>query len=279
MDLTAWWEGGDHLALDLGGQARSVFVRRMGHGPPLTLFHGFPSSSHDWAKVAPALAERHTLIAPDFLGFGASDKPADHVYSLHEQADLVQAVWAELGVTETAALAHDYGVSVLQELFARDAPITAAHFLNGGLYPDLHHPEPVQVALRDPVQGPQISAAINEEIFGAALAATFADGYDHDADAQAIWRATERGDGHRISHLLIGYIADRQEHEERWVGALEGTGVPRAFTWGMVDPVSGGHVMPRLRERFPSAPITQLDDVGHWPQLEAPERVIAAVLA
>jgi pimeloyl-ACP methyl ester carboxylesterase len=43
-------------------------------------------SSHDWAKVAPALAERFELLALDFLGFGASDKPSDYAYSLGEQA-------------------------------------------------------------------------------------------------------------------------------------------------------------------------------------------------
>ena len=58
----------------------------------MTLLHGFPNSSHDCAKVAPALAERFELLALDFLGFGASDKPPDYAYSLGEQTDLVKAV-------------------------------------------------------------------------------------------------------------------------------------------------------------------------------------------
>ena len=59
--------------LDLrGARARSSCAD--GRGPSMTLLHGFPSSSHDWARVAPALAE-HRLLMPDFLGFGASDKP------------------------------------------------------------------------------------------------------------------------------------------------------------------------------------------------------------
>jgi len=47
----------------------------------MTLLHGFPSSSHDWAKIAPALAERYALTMPDLLGFGASTKPHEHRYS------------------------------------------------------------------------------------------------------------------------------------------------------------------------------------------------------
>src|SRR5205807_8250945 len=93
----------------------------MGRGPAMTLLHGFPSSSHDWAKVAPALAERHALLLCDFLGFGASDKPSEHVYSLLEQADLVEALWAREGIASTRLVAHDYAVSVTQELLARDS--------------------------------------------------------------------------------------------------------------------------------------------------------------
>jgi pimeloyl-ACP methyl ester carboxylesterase len=279
-----WWSAGEHVALSLGGIERAIFVRRLGEGPTLTLVHGFPSSSHDWAKVAPALAERHALLLPDLLGFGASPKPADHEYSLHGQADLVEAVWAREGVTSTALVAHDYGASVAQELLARHAEgsltveLTAVHLLNGGLYPDLHRPQPTQTALLDPEQGPQISALLNEELFVQALRPTFAENFDAAADSADIWEATSRDDGHRIAHLLIRYIPDRERNEGRWTSALERSGVPVAFVWGMLDPISGAHMAQRIRERMPEAPFTELDDVGHWPALEAPEWVAGAVL-
>jgi pimeloyl-ACP methyl ester carboxylesterase len=282
--IDRWWEGGEVLRLGVGGAERSVFVRCMGTGPKLTLLHGFPSSSHDWAKVAPALAARHTLLLVDFLGFGASEKPAAHEYSLHEQADLVQALWAHEGVTATAVAAHDYAVSVTQELLARRAEGTlgvelgAVTLLNGGLYPDLHRPQPTQLALLDPEQGPRVSELLNEELIVAGLAPTFAEGYDAAADSADIWRSTSRAEGHRISHLLIRYISDREAHSERWVGALEGTDVPLSFIWGMADPVSGAHMAERIRERLPGAPFVALEDVSHWPALEAPERVAAALL-
>jgi pimeloyl-ACP methyl ester carboxylesterase len=251
----------------------------------MTLLHGFPSSSHDWAKVAPALAERHALLMPDFLGFGASDKPADHDYSLLEQTDLVEALWARDRVTATALVAHDYGVSVAQELLARRADgalaveLTSVDLLNGGLYPDVHRPQPTQEALLDPEQGPQLAAAIDEELFVASLAPTFPDGYDLAADGAAIWRSMERDDGIRIVHRLIRYMVDRRENEARWTGALETTDAPLRFVWGMLDPISGAHMAERIRERRPDAPLVALEDVAHWPQLEAPERVVAPLLA
>jgi pimeloyl-ACP methyl ester carboxylesterase len=282
--IEAWWSAGERVTVRIGAGERAVFVRRAGEGSAMTLLHGFPSSSHDWAGVFDALAAKHTLLAPDFLGFGASDKPRDHDYSLHEQADLVEALWAREGVTHTAVVAHDYAVSVTQELLARGAAgelavdLTSVHLLNGGLYPDLHRPEPIQTALLDPEQGPKISALLNEELLTGALAPTFAPGYDAAADSADIWRSLQRDDGQLLAHRLIRYMTDRVEHADRWVAALETTDVPLAFVWGMLDPISGAHIAERIRARLPTAPFTALDDVGHWPPLEAPERVAAAIL-
>ena len=280
-----WWSAGEWVSVGLGETDRSIFVRRMGSGPAMTLLHGFPSSSHDWMRVAPALADRHALLLPDFLGYGASEKPADHDYSIAEQADLLEALWAGEGIVSTVIVAHDYAVSVTQELLARRArgalavDLVAVHLLNGGLYPDLHRPQPGQLALLDPEQGPQLSAGLTEELFVMALSPTFAPGFDAAGDSAEIWRATARDGGQAIMHRLIRYLTDRAINEERWVAALQGTDVSLAFVWGMLDPVSGAHMAARIRERLPGAPFRALRDVAHWPALEAPERVSSAILA
>lgn len=282
--IEQWWADGERVPVGLGGVERAIFVRRLGRGPSMTLLHGFPSSSHDWVKVAPALAERHALLLFDFLGFGASAKPAEHEYSLHEQADLVEAMWAREGISTTIVVAHDYAVSVTQELLARRAEgalaveLRAVHLLNGGLYPDLHRRQPAQTALLDPEQGPKIGALLNEELVVQSLGPTFAEGYDAAADGADIWRSMARDDGQLIGHLLVRYITDREAHEARWVAALEGTDVPLSFVWGMLDPVSGAHMAQRIAERLPRAPLLALADVAHWPQLEVPARVAAALL-
>jgi pimeloyl-ACP methyl ester carboxylesterase len=282
-DVEEWWAGGEHVALAFGGARHAIFVRRLGSGPQMTLLHGFPSSSHDWAKVAPALAERHTLLMCDFLGFGASAKPAEHEYSLHEQTDLIEALWAHEAISQTILVVHDYAVSVAQELFARRAEnrlavdLRAVHLLNGGLYPDAHRRQPTQTALLDPEHGPRIGELINEELFAGGIAPTFADAYDAAGDSAQMWRAMEREDGQRIGHLLIRYVVDRERHERRWVQALEQTDVPLSFVWGMLDPVSGAHMAQRIAQRLPDAPLLQMADVAHWPQLEAPSRVAEAL--
>jgi pimeloyl-ACP methyl ester carboxylesterase len=282
--IEQWWSQGERVQVRLSGSERSIFVARAGAGPALTLLHGFPSSSYDWARALPKLAAQRRLLLFDFLGFGASEKPADHDYSIREQADLVEAMWARERIDATAVVAHDYAVSVMQELLARRAAgalavdLIAVQLLNGGLYPDVYRPQPGQLALLDPEQGPQISAQITEELWTMALAPTFAEGFDAAADSADIWRSMSREGGHRIVHRLIQYMKDREVNSERWVRALERSDVPLSFVWGMLDPISGAHMAQRICERLPAVPLLALDDVGHWPALEAPERVVTAIL-
>ncbi|MAL91582.1 MAG: alpha/beta hydrolase, partial [Pseudomonas sp.] len=126
-----------------------------GEGEPLLLIHGFPTASWDWHKVWQPLAARYRLVACDMLGFGYSAKPRGHAYNLIEQADLQQALLAELGIDGPIhVLAHDYGDSVAQELLARHCEgriaLASCVFLNGGLFPETHHPVRVQKLLLGP---------------------------------------------------------------------------------------------------------------------------------
>ncbi len=90
------------------------------HDPALILLHGFPSSSYDFRELMPLLGD-HALLTFDFLGFGLSDKPAGHDYSLFGQADLVEElVRRHLPERSVFLVAHDMGTSVATELMARD---------------------------------------------------------------------------------------------------------------------------------------------------------------
>ena len=280
-----WIAGGARRPVRLAAGDRQIFARTGGAGAWCTLLHGFPTSSHDWYRIWDALCGRRRLLALDFLGFGESDKPAEHDYSIAEQADVTERLWDALGVPRTALVVHDYGVSVAQELLARlgegrlTVEIELAVFLNGGLYPELHRPQPAQLLLLDPEQGPRLGERITEETFAQGLARTFSPSRQPSADElREQWAAVSRRDGHRIGHRLIRYIPDRRRNRDRWVGALEHTTVPRHFIWGELDPVSGAHMADGIEAGIPGADILRLADVGHWPQLEAPEVVAAQVV-
>ncbi|WP_227538139.1 alpha/beta fold hydrolase [Marinobacter vulgaris] len=113
----------------------------------ILLIHGFPTASWDWHKIWPALRQAHRVVAMDMLGFGFSEKPASHRYSIHQQADIVEGVVRQLGLDRFHVLAHDYGDTVAQELLARqklELPLAWFGELPGiGHYPQVEAPDNV----------------------------------------------------------------------------------------------------------------------------------------
>ncbi|MBL1078969.1 alpha/beta hydrolase [Nocardia sp. 2] len=273
-----WVAGGERLTI----AGHSIFHRQDGpaDGRPVTLLHGYPSSSHDWVSVLPALTAAGLRVTTlDYLGFGASDKPVGHDYRMTEQASLVEELWRHLGIGETALVAHDYGVSVAQELLARDATrITRSAWLNGGLYVDLYRPLPIQRVMIGPL-GKLLGPVMVERAFAASLRRILGRQIS-DADMHELWLAMSDNGGRRVQWGLNRYHAERVQQAERWQRALETYSGPMLFVWGPVDPISGGHLLPRLRERLPHAEFVVLDEApatGHYPQLENPAAVATAL--
>lgn len=211
----------------------------------------------------------------DFLGLGASDKPFPHAYFLLEQASIVEAVWAKLGIESTTLVAHDYGVSVAQELLHRDpSRVTSMTWLNGGIFSELHRPTKAQQALHDP-GGEILAANFTLEQYGRALREIL--GRDvSDETLHQMWLAFTAGGGLRVASPLLQYIDDRRTYTDRWTHAIASFPRSQHFIWGPADPISGAHVVPRIRELVPQATVSVLDGppaVGHYPQLEAPDLV------
>jgi pimeloyl-ACP methyl ester carboxylesterase len=285
MDYEAWLASGERVSVELPRSGRfQVFCRVAGNGPWLTLLHGFPTSSWDWARVAPALEPRFRVLAPDFLGFGDSDKPARHAYSIFEQADLVQTLWRRFRVEETTLAGHDYGATVAQELLARGregtlgAELRAVVLLNSGLYVELARPLLIQRLLASRILGPLLARALTERAFARSLSSVISPAHALGREElRAQWEVVRRANGVAATPRLLRYMAERREHAVRWGEALERTGVRLQLVWGMADPRSGAHIAEHVRRRVPGARIVALPDVGHYPQLEVPEAVAAAI--
>jgi pimeloyl-ACP methyl ester carboxylesterase len=291
LTLEQWFAGGERVPVTLpagpDGRARSyrIFRRIEGSGPWLTFLHGFPTCSWDWTPVSDALSPQFRLLMPDFLGYGDSDKPRGHAYTVAEQADIIEALWRDSGVAETGIVAHDFGDTVALELLARQregrlsARITRMVMLNGGIYVEAARPLRIQRLLLRPGIGPALSLLLNERLFARNFASIFSPGHPVSPDdLRQHWTAIQRRGGQRNYHRLIQYIAERYRYQSRWEGALEADAVPLRFIWGMLDPVSGGHVAAHLRQRLPQADIVELRDIGHYPQLEVPDTVAAEIV-
>jgi pimeloyl-ACP methyl ester carboxylesterase len=77
-----------------------------GEGPAIVLLHGFPDNHHLYDRLVPHLADRHVVVF-DFLGWGESDKPADHDYTFDNQTGDLDAVVNGLGLDRVVLVPHD----------------------------------------------------------------------------------------------------------------------------------------------------------------------------
>ena len=91
-----------------------------GAGEPVLLLHGYPQTKAMWHRVAPALAERFTVVATDLRGYGASAKPPAGddaaAYSKRQMALDQVAVMRELGFPTFSVVGHDRGARVAYRL-------------------------------------------------------------------------------------------------------------------------------------------------------------------
>jgi pimeloyl-ACP methyl ester carboxylesterase len=292
--VAAWRERG----MDAEFQGRRIHLfERDGSGPLLLFLHGFPSSSYDW-RLLLDLETGHPALAPDFLGFGLSEKPRDHDYTLHWQADLVEELVRrhhETGRSSPSAaerprtngpvflVAHDMGTSVATELMARDLEgsldmeLAGALLLNGSMIQGAASPTLGQRILRSAV-GPLFSRLSSERFFRQQFGSIFSP--DHplsDEEAEDQWALICAGGGRTLNHKTIRYMEERFRHAERWHGALKNWPKPLALAWGMLDPVATEAVLDAVLELRPAADPTRFEDLGHYPQIEDPERVAGAL--
>jgi pimeloyl-ACP methyl ester carboxylesterase len=126
-----------HRTLNIDGV--TLFYREAGpaDAPAILLLHGFPTSSHMFRNLIPALADRYRVIAPDYPGYGQSDMPdrSRFSYTFDRFASLVDGLLDRLGVARYAMYVMDYGAPVGWRLALKHPDrITALIVQNGNAY-------------------------------------------------------------------------------------------------------------------------------------------------
>ncbi|MCH8498383.1 MAG: alpha/beta hydrolase [Marinobacter sp.] len=264
-----WFSYGDH----------AIFSRTAGQGEVVLLLHAFPTASWDWHRLWPALTSRYRVMVADMLGFGFSDKPPHYRYSINDQADLQQGWLEAAGVERVHLIAHNYGCSVAQELLARELEgglrfdIASTCFLNGALFPEVHQPITLQKLLCGPLGG-LVSRGFVRQVFDYNFSKLFGERTKPSPEElDDFWQLLVYNNGQGILHRLIRYMEERRCHRHRWVGALQHTKVPLQLISGRADPVSGIAMAERFRVLVPQGDLVSLEHIGHYPHVEAPERV------
>jgi pimeloyl-ACP methyl ester carboxylesterase len=278
----AWRRRGRFVTL---AEGHRIFALQEGAGPDLVLVHGFPSTSHDFAAALPFLTPRFRVTTWDHLGFGFSDKPAsdDVSYSLLDQGRRAGEIARALGVERARVVGHDMGLTIAVEMLCRHEAGTLGFAMdelglcNGSHLVELAKLTPFQHAIMTDEGAAAFARTYDPELFAQGLKFVWADATrtpEVDIRAMAYWLALDGGLA--VLGRIARYNIERRQYADRWRPILGRTDVPIRVVWGDRDPIAVLEIGERLAE-MSGGPLTVLEGVGHYAQMEAPEQWAEAV--
>jgi haloalkane dehalogenase len=263
-----------------------------GGGRPVVLLHGNPAWSYLYRRFIPALTGAgHRAIAIDLLGFGRSDKPADpDAFAIEAHARRVAAVLGSLDLRDACLVVHDWGGPIgLPWAVANPDRVVRLMILNT-FAPTLPGPMGKGLSLR------MLRARGLGELIGKTRAGIVEDfllgnGIRHkerlDDEAKRAYRAPHPDRESRAAMLAFprqvpleagGPVAELTRVAEQGL-RQHFADRPARICWGMRDVLFGEAVLDLWRGVLPAAPVTRLEDAGHFVQEDAHERVIPELLA
>ena len=260
--------------------------------PVLLLIHGWPTSSIDWFDVAGPLSGRFRVCALDFPGYGFSGKPPGWGYSLARDQELIEFYLSVvLGAEAAVIVAHDRGDSVALVHAARCAqgqPATRLEHLvlsNGNIFLPLSSLTQAQRQVLDAQSWSQIAAAVTPPVLAAGLGATtFTPPRNPgDPEVEVLTATFDHGNGMKVLHETIQYLAERSSHEQAWLTALAGAPFPVTVIWGLYDTVSPPRVASYVWNQYlmlkPGGNrLYFIPDANHYLQADRPDAFVAALL-
>jgi pimeloyl-ACP methyl ester carboxylesterase len=246
------------------------------------LIHGIASSSATWDRVLPVLADRFTVIAPDLLGHGGSTKTAGD-YSLGAQASGIRDLMVALGHERATLIGHSLGGGIALQ-FAYQFRERCERIVlvdSGGLgkevslhlralsFPGAEHLPPFAFAPRLQAAGAAAVGWLGR--IGLRPAPSFAEilsSYASLADGE-----TRSAFFHTL-HSVVDMNGQRPSALNR-LYLLEG--VPTMIVWGERDPIIPVAHARAAHEAIPGSVLHVFARVGHFPQIDDPERFATVV--
>jgi pimeloyl-ACP methyl ester carboxylesterase len=256
-----------------------VGFRRSGDGDQLlVLLHGITSTSEAWRRVMPRLAEGYTVVAPDLIGHGRSAKPRGD-YSLGAYAAGVRDLLAVLGFEHGTVIGHSFGGGIAMQFAYLFPEYTErmALIASGGLGREVH---PLLRAATLPgsewilpLLAREWPVRAGDAVRSVAAKVGLEAGPDLAEFARGYASLTEEGASDAFVHTMRSVI----DHEGQRVSALDrlylADQLPTLIVWGTDDPVIPVEHGRRAHEIVEHSRYVEIEGSGHWPMLDAPDRV------
>ena len=264
-----------------------------GAGPAFVLMHGFPDNLHIWDDLVPYLtASGRRVVTFDFLGFGASDKPAGGAYSFRQQMGDLEAVVEGLDLGKIVPVAHDSsGIASINYALAHPDGIDSVIMLNSAYAEDstVLWPEMITLFATQSLNALAMAIAQSPEQFGWLL--NWQKQKFLDALPEAQKPHFEAFLGPLISEnflaqpssgpafvQLAAQFFDAHVQNAKRLPELKALDIPVKLIWGQFDPYITVAVAERRMSQLKHPSLTVVP-AGHWLQIDEPRQVATAMLS
>ena len=262
--------------LDLAG-VRTPCYDSADDGTEAVLFlHGNPGSGTDWLDLMAEIAPFIRTLAPDMPGFGTAAKPADFAYTVAGYALHIERLLAARGVERVHLVLHDFGGPWgLAWASAHPAQVASITLINIGLMRDYRWHYLARI-WRTPVLGELLQATTTRIGFRLALKHGNPRGLPR-AFIDRMYDHLDRGTRRAVLKLYRA-TGDFRDSVDQAHAALRPRDLDCLVVWGKRDPYVDWHYAAEQRETFPRAELVYLEDSGHWPFIDNPAAVAAALV-
>jgi len=245
----------------------SVYVNIKGEGEPILFLHGVPDTSEVWKDSIEALSDEFKCIAPDLPGFGQTKAPRNFEYSLENLAHFVDHLLSRLSITEAVHLViHDIG-GIVGLAFAITHPdkVKSLTIMDTTFFSDYKW-HAMAKTWRKPVLGELAMYLMGYKQFSAAMKKSAP--ILTDTQIQSNYASLTLRNRRMI---LRFYRALDPAIFKSWEAQLQGLAkrFPTQVIWGKQD----AFLPLALSKRFGTDHVHILEDTGHWPMLEQPNKV------
>jgi len=271
----------DEWEIELHGHR--VIYRIAGDGPPVVLIHGMVNSSRHWERVALQLADRYTVVAPDLIGHGDSAAVRGD-YSLGAHACSIRDLLTTIGIDRATVVGHSLGGGIAMQFFYQfpQRVERLALVSSGGLG---HKVSPMLRGAALPGAAAGIWLVANRRVRAAVEGA--ADRMVGRGNRKAIYlqavaramRPLEESTARRAFLQTLRSVVDIRGQHVSAIDRLYLLGeLPTLIVWGERDntiPMSHGLA---AHELIPNSRFVTLPKAAHFPNLEDPDGLAAALL-
>jgi haloalkane dehalogenase len=271
-----------------------VYAREYkGANPAFVLMHGFPDNLHIWDDLVPHLvAAGRRVVTFDFLGFGASDKPANAKYSFKQQLGDLEAVVDNLGLGKIVPVAHDSsGIASLNYALAHPDRVESVIMLNSAYAEDstVLWPEMITLFATPSMNALAMAIAQSPEQFGWLL--TWQQKKFRDSLPESQKPHFDNFLGPLIAQNFIAQPSsgpafiqmaaefnDALVQNAKRIPELKALDIPVKLIWGQYDPYIAVAVAQQRQSQLKNASFTVVP-AGHWLQIDETKLVADAMFS